>query len=196
MRWQLDEGVALGCHVTTHPGYSAYLGTCVCSILGGPALAAFACRTQNIPKSQRADSAWFHPSGITQSPTPTSACVPDHIRHPGSRPLSWPRVETMVIIDPEFVVPAVPEEDQYEGTEIDENVLKGSCPETPASCTTLTSIHLSRFSDMTFALTSTSKQPSHLASQSNGQPRAVPVSGHSTARSTPSCLMAQSNLIS
>lgn len=34
----------------------------------------------------------------------------------------------MVIIDPEFVVPAVPEEDQYEGTEIDENVLKALPP--------------------------------------------------------------------
>jgi hypothetical protein len=31
----------------------------------------------------------------------------------------------MVWIDPEFVAPTIPEDEKYEGTEIDANVLKG-----------------------------------------------------------------------
>lgn len=34
----------------------------------------------------------------------------------------------MVLIDPEFEVPGVPDEDKYEGTELDQNILAGENP--------------------------------------------------------------------
>jgi hypothetical protein len=37
-------------------------------------------------------------------------------------------IDTMVWIDPEFEAPTIPEDEKYEGTELDANILKGMRP--------------------------------------------------------------------
>jgi hypothetical protein len=34
----------------------------------------------------------------------------------------------MPYVDPEFTVPTIPQDEKYEGTEVDDNVRKGSIP--------------------------------------------------------------------